>query len=117
MEKQNLITTLLFDGVWGIWDDPFFQYTKTSFRLPKRHRFSPQFSPSPLTNLILSQKNMKGYFQKETLPMHQCVGYTDFAFKQFFEAAKKEPWFQNTIFIITADHTNQIRYKRISESQ
>ena len=43
--------------------------------------------------------------------MHQCVGYTDFAFKQFFESAKMEPWFDNTIFIITADHTNQVDYK------
>ena len=42
--------------------------------------------------------------------MHQVVGYTDYAFKKFFEAAKKEPWFANTIFIITADHANQVAY-------
>jgi phosphoglycerol transferase MdoB-like AlkP superfamily enzyme len=38
------------------------------------------------------------------------VGYTDFAFQRFFEAAKKEPWFENTIFVITADHCNQVYY-------
>lgn len=42
--------------------------------------------------------------------MHQCVGYTDYAFKKFFEAAKKQPWYNNTIFIITADHCNQVFY-------
>jgi len=53
----------------------------------------------------------EGKFPKGTLPMHQCVGYTDFAFKQFFESAENEEWFDNTIFIITADHTNQVGYK------
>jgi phosphoglycerol transferase MdoB-like AlkP superfamily enzyme len=47
--------------------------------------------------------------------MHQCVGYTDFAFKKFFESAQKAPWFKNTIFIITADHTNQIAYKEYNK--
>ena len=42
--------------------------------------------------------------------MHKCVEYTDFAFQQFFEAAKKEPWFENTIFVITADHCNQVYF-------
>jgi phosphoglycerol transferase MdoB-like AlkP superfamily enzyme len=42
--------------------------------------------------------------------MHQPVAYTDLAFKKFFESAKKQPWFKNTIFIITADHCNQVHY-------
>ena len=44
-------------------------------------------------------------------PMHQCVGYTDYAFKTFFEAAAKEAWFENTIFIITADHSNTVHFR------
>jgi phosphoglycerol transferase MdoB-like AlkP superfamily enzyme len=32
------------------------------------------------------------------------VKYTDYALKQFFEMAKKQPWFKNTIFVIVADH-------------
>ena len=42
--------------------------------------------------------------------MHQVIGYSDNALRKFFESAKKEPWFENTIFIITADHTNQFWY-------
>jgi len=33
-----------------------------------------------------------------------AVQYTDFAIKQIIEAAKDKPWFDNTIFVITADH-------------
>ncbi|GAW89600.1 sulfatase [Flavobacterium psychrophilum] len=32
------------------------------------------------------------------------VKYTDYAMKQFFIMAKKQPWFKNTVFVILADH-------------
>ncbi len=31
--------------------------------------------------------------------------YSDWAIGRFFQSAKKSPWFKNTIFIITGDHT------------
>jgi phosphoglycerol transferase MdoB-like AlkP superfamily enzyme len=30
--------------------------------------------------------------------------YTDYALKQFFDMAKKQTWFKNTVFVIVADH-------------
>ena len=39
--------------------------------------------------------------------MHQCVGYSDFSLAQFFKSAKNSEWFANTIFVFTADHSNQ----------
>ena len=38
--------------------------------------------------------------------MHECVQYTDHSLKQFFNKIKHEKWFKNTLFVITADHTN-----------
>lgn len=32
------------------------------------------------------------------------VKYTDYALRKFFENAKKQPWFSNTVFVIVADH-------------
>lgn len=32
------------------------------------------------------------------------VKYTDYALRQFFAMAKKQPWFTNTIFVIVSDH-------------
>jgi phosphoglycerol transferase MdoB-like AlkP superfamily enzyme len=32
------------------------------------------------------------------------VKYTDYALKQFFDMAKKQAWFNNTVFVIIADH-------------
>ena len=42
--------------------------------------------------------------------MHQCVGYTDYALKRFFNESKNSDWFKNTVFIFTADHGNQSYY-------
>ncbi len=34
------------------------------------------------------------------------MGYTDYALKEFFKSASQQPWFKNTLFVITADHCN-----------
>jgi phosphoglycerol transferase MdoB-like AlkP superfamily enzyme len=48
--------------------------------------------------------------------MHECVGYADLALKRFFEAAKNSSWYENTIFIITADHTFKSTHKEYQNS-
>jgi phosphoglycerol transferase MdoB-like AlkP superfamily enzyme len=35
------------------------------------------------------------------------VRSTDLALRRIFERASREPWYQNTIFVLVADHTNQ----------
>jgi phosphoglycerol transferase MdoB-like AlkP superfamily enzyme len=52
----------------------------------------------------------EGKFPKGDVNIHQTIGYTDFALKQFFKKAKNEPWFQNTIFVLVGDHGNTIYY-------
>ncbi len=98
-----------FDGSWGIWDEPFMQFMKQELDKKKAPFFATLFTVSSHEPFIPPAK-YKNTFPKGTVPMHQVVGYTDYAFKKFFEAAKKEPWFANTIFIITADHANQVAY-------
>ena len=48
----------------------------------------------------------KDVFKGGELPVHNVIQYTDYSLRRFFESARKEPWFENTIFAITADHTN-----------
>jgi phosphoglycerol transferase MdoB-like AlkP superfamily enzyme len=98
-----------FDGSWGIWDEPFFQFMREVLDEKEKPFFSTIFTVSSHEPYIVPEK-YNGKFPKGNIPMHESVGYTDYAFKKFFEEAKKEPWFNNTIFIITADHTNQIYY-------
>ena len=48
----------------------------------------------------------KEVYPEEGIIMHKCVRYTDMAIGKFFKSASRQPWFQNTIFVLTSDHTN-----------
>jgi phosphoglycerol transferase MdoB-like AlkP superfamily enzyme len=45
-------------------------------------------------------------FPEESLQIHKCIRYTDMAIGKFFEKASRQPWFKNSIFVLTSDHTN-----------
>ncbi len=98
-----------FDGFWGIWDEPFFQFTKKTLDTKTAPFFATIFTVSSHNPYIIPEK-YKNKFKEGAIPMHKCVEYTDFALKRFFEEAKKESWFSNTIFVMVADHCNQIFY-------
>ena len=94
-----------FDGVWGIWDDKFFNYFADELNDMKEPFFSSIFSCSSHHPYKIP-KEFNNKFKKGKHPMHECVQYTDHSLKLFFNKIKHEPWFKNTLFVITADHTN-----------
>ncbi|MGP1362134.1 MAG: LTA synthase family protein [Bacteroides sp.] len=94
-----------YDGTWGIWDEPFL------LRMVKELRKIPE--PFLGTVFTLSShepfkvpQEYEGVFPDEGEPLVHCIGYTDHALGKFFQAAAREPWFENTLFLITADHAN-----------
>ena len=99
-----------FDGIWGIWDEPFFQYMNQVLSQKKQPFLSTIFTVSSHHPFQIPKK-YEGKFDKGTLDIHQCIGYTDYALKRFFKSAQKEPWFENTIFVFVNDHPNQTYYE------
>ena len=98
-----------FDGYWGIWDEPFLQFMSSELDKKKRPFLSTVFTVSSHEPYIIPKKYMSK-FEVGNIQMHQCVRYTDFALRRFFEKSKNSSWFKNTIFIFTADHGNQTFY-------
>ncbi len=92
-----------FDGIWGIWDEEFFQFYAQEMNQMKEPFFTSLFSLSSHDPFILPER-YKNTFPKGNLPIQETIGYTDYALQKFFETASKMSWFDNTIFIITADH-------------
>lgn len=92
-----------FDGLWGIWDEPFFQFFARNLDTIQQPFFSTIFSISS-HHPFKVPKQYEGLFPKGTLPIHQCMGYTDMALRKFFETSGKMKWFNHTLFVITADH-------------
>ncbi len=107
--KNEFNDNSLYDGYWGIWDEPFLNYVKNETDKLKEPFFSTFFSLSSHEPFYVPEK-YKGVFPMGDVQMHQVIGYSDNALKLFFDSAKNEPWFKNTLFIITADHTNQFWY-------
>ncbi len=92
-----------FDGYWGIWDEPFLQFfarTLDSFPQPFASAVFTISSHHP----FVIPKEYEGVFPRGTLPVHQCIGYADYALKRFFETAKGRSWYNNTLFVLVADH-------------
>lgn len=92
-----------FDGLWGIWDEPFFQYFANNLDTMKQPFFSSIFSVSSHHPFALPGK-YKNVFPKGDIPILQSMAYTDMALRKFFDNAKTKPWFKNTLFVFTADH-------------
>lgn len=93
-----------FDGVWGIWDEEFLQFYAQELTKGKKPFVSLFFSVTSHHPYQVPER-YKGVFPKGDLPIHHCIGYTDYSLKRFFETASKQAWYQNTLFVITADHS------------
>lgn len=114
-----------FDGTWGIYDEEYLQYvakkisqdyqnyqndkningeTKNGDKNTEKNFMTAVFTLSSHNPFKVPDK-YKGRFPKGSLDIHESIGYTDYALEKFFEKIKEEPWFNNTLFVLTADHT------------
>lgn len=94
-----------FDGVWGIWDEEFMQYmaqTIDTFSKPFVATLFTVTSHHPFNLPERYNERFKSY----DFPLQRCIEYTDYSIKHFFETASKMKWFNNTLFVFTADHVS-----------
>jgi len=95
-----------YDGYWGIPDDKFLQYTAQTLDTFKQPFMATLFTLSSHHPFKLPP-GYEGKFKGGPLEIHKVIQYADYSLKHFFETASKKPWFNNTIFVITADHCNK----------
>lgn len=93
-----------FDGSWGIFDEPFLQRFCTELSATKEPFATVLFTISSHHPYTLPKREASN-LPKGSLPIHQSIRYADFALEQFFNSASQKPWYPNTLFVITADHT------------
>lgn len=93
-----------YDGNWGVFDEPFYRFVINKC----------DQTPEPFVGTVFSLSShhpysipdeLKNKFPKGSLPIHESIGYADYALRIFFNEASKTKWYQNTLFVITADHT------------
>ncbi|MCF0194704.1 MAG: sulfatase-like hydrolase/transferase [Bacteroidaceae bacterium] len=99
-----------FDGMWAIWDEPFLQFyarTMGSFRQPF---VTGVFTATSHHPYAVPDEYKDIYRDEDDNANHKCIRYVDNALRRFFETASRQPWYANTIFVLTSDHTNLSTY-------
>ena len=93
-------------GVWGIDDEPFLQYFCRTMSAMQEPFMTALFTLSSHHPFEVPEP-YRDVYREEELPIHKVIRYTDHALAQFFGQARKEPWYEHTLFVLTSDHTNQ----------
>ena len=104
-----------FDGNWGIYDEPYFSYFKKQLDSTREPFFATIFSLSSHHPYSVPLQ-YKGRFSKGTLDIHESIMYADHALGGFFRSASGAPWYDSTLFVITADHTS-LTYEKSYQSR
>lgn len=103
--RNNIIDDeVTFENAWGICDEDI--YNKMIKVADQHYKKNELFF-----NFVMTTSNHRPYTYPDNaidIPSgtsrEGAVKYTDYALKDMFEKAKGKPWFNNTIFIIIADH-------------
>lgn len=96
-----------FDGTWAIWDEPFLQFYAQKMSEMKQPFVTAVFTASSHHPFAVPEEYKDIYPEEGNNELHKCIRYTDHALEEFFKTASQQPWFRNTIFVLTSDHTNQ----------
>ena len=100
-----------FDGTWAIWDEPFMQFYALKMSEMKEPFVTSIFTASSHSPYHVPEDYAAKFPEEGNNPIHKCIRYTDMAIQRFFETAQKQPWYKNTIFVMTSDHTNIADHK------
>ncbi|ELP3327317.1 LTA synthase family protein [Vibrio sp. Vb2133] len=99
-----------FVGSWGVSDEDLYNKANEEFeRLSK--------SDKPFFSLVFTSSNHSPYeypkgkiepYDSEYMTRNNAVKYSDYALGTFFEKAKKSSYWDDTIFIVIADHDARV---------
>ena len=96
--------SVAFENVWGVADESLF--ANTLAELDRVHAGGQPF----FTHVMTTSNHRPFTYPDGRIDIPSpgkragAVKYTDFAIGQFIEAARRKPWFADTLFVITADH-------------
>nr|WP_321266235.1 sulfatase-like hydrolase/transferase [uncultured Sulfurimonas sp.] len=102
---------------YGAWDGNGFRFLSSKLKSMKEPFVSFFFTASTHSPFYSPGKEWEKYPHdtKSENGYLNTLNYVDSQIKEFMQASKKEPWFDNTIFIFTADHTNHTKLSNAKE--
>lgn len=102
-----------FKGTWGYSDEDLVTKANNYFKSKgNKPFFSLMFSTSNHEPFEYPAGRIKQY-DKKAATVNNAMKYADFSIGKFFQMAKKEDYFKNTIFIVIADHNTRTYGKNL----
>ena len=100
-------------GTWGYSDEDLAVKANEYYKnLRNKPFFSLMFSTSNHEPFEFPDGRIDLYEQPKNT-VHNAMKYADFSIGKFFELAKKEAYFKNTIFVVIADHNTRTYGKNL----
>ncbi|MBI3772480.1 MAG: sulfatase-like hydrolase/transferase [Gammaproteobacteria bacterium] len=105
---QNDYPNPVFRGSWGVSDEDLFN---------KAHEQFLQQGDKPFFSLVFTSSNHSPFqfpdgrielYEPEKNTVNNAVKYADYALGQFIAQARKAPYWNNTLFLIVADHNSRV---------
>ncbi len=93
-----------FSNIWGVCDEDIFKWVL-------READKAFVDGKPFYHFVMTTSNHRPFTypdERIDIPSHTGrrggVKYTDYAIGEFIRKAREKPWFDNTVFVIVADH-------------
>jgi len=105
-----------FTGTWGVCDEDLVVRANKEFKElhAKKQKFAAvMFSTSNHAPFDFPQETIELLPGEEKKSVKNAIKYADYAIGKFIELAKKEAYYEDTIFVIVADHNVRVYGKDI----
>lgn len=94
------------DEAWGVLDEYFNPWTAEEITKALTPPFlAGLFTLSSHHPYFVPQEHRAHLPKSKKHPIAQSIAYADYSLKLFFDTAKEQPWYDQTIFVLCADHT------------
>jgi len=93
------------DKTWGILDEYFMPWTAKMITSELKEPFIAGLFTLSSHHPYFIPEEHKNSLPSGEAKLAKSVAYTDMSLQLFFEEAKKQPWYENTLFVLCADHT------------
>ncbi len=99
----------VFHGSWGVADEDLFARADAEFSKPRqRPFFSLVFTTSNHSPYEYPDGRIEPYDKDDPHTVNNAVKYADYALGGFFDRARVQPYWDDTVFLVVADHNSRV---------
>lgn len=99
----------VFHGSWGVADEDLFTRAAQEFEKPRdRPFFSLVFTTSNHSPYEYPDGRIVPYDKDDPHTVNNAVQYADYALGRFFDRARTQAYWNDTVFLVVADHNSRV---------